>query len=208
MVGGRCQLCSVCFTVDPLPVAVGGVILRRDSRTSQWVQVPSPTTADLFAVLSTLAGKRVWAVGAGGVMIKSDSDGVNVATAQWTVFASPTSRNLRSLAHVDEYVFAVGDHGVVLKHFAAVGATWGWTVSEATANVTVTLRGVSGSNANPFEDWLTFVVIVGDNGTILHSVGGAPFVKMPSPSTANLNSVWIRNPNFGWAVGDSGTVSR
>ena len=88
----------------------------------------------------------------------------------------------------------------------AVGSSWGFDVSQNVAGVTTALRGVSGSDTNSFEGWDSLVVAVGDGGVVLHSVAGGTFTRVPVPTQANLRGVWIRDPSYGWIVGDGGTV--
>ena len=177
---------------DLIGVGDGGVIVRRSGRTGRWTQDVSPVTTQLNAVLSTLTGHTIWAVGNAGTLIINDDSVTGVSTGTWRVF-SPADRpahfvtidptvSLYSLAMADNWVYAVGDNGTVAQHFASVSATWGWTVTPGTAGVGVTLRGVSGSDTNEWMGWLMFVVVVGDGGVILHQVGtGGQFVRVANP---------------------------
>lgn len=53
--------------------------------------------------------------------VKSDSDGVNVAAAYWSLFPSPVTTDLYGLAMVDYFAYAVGANGTILAHYMAVG---------------------------------------------------------------------------------------
>jgi hypothetical protein len=148
--------------------------------------------AALRAVVSTLAGHTVWAVGDAGTIIINDNSVAGVSPGTWRVFypadqvpgfvTVSLSITLRALAAVDSYLYAVGDSGTVMQHFMSVSARWGWAVTTRTAGVSGALRGVAGSAANDWEGWPLFVVAVGDNGVILHLVGDSgSFVEVANP---------------------------
>ena len=44
-------------------------------------------------------------MGAGGVILRSDSDGVNFDAATWNLYPSPTTQDLYSLHQIDDYLF-------------------------------------------------------------------------------------------------------
>ncbi len=117
--------------------------------------------------------------------------------------------NLNDLFILDESnVWVVGDGGTLFRTTeggkrkmtaGGVGlATWLPQDSDATTN----LRGVA------FVD-LDYGWVVGDGGTIIHTVdGGETWQPQSSNTDVRLSSVVFADANRGWAIGDGGTVLR
>lgn len=105
---------SGAFAGDPLTdvwlVGDRGTILHSTTGTSgTWSVQPSGTTEDLFGVIAD-GTTRAFAVGSGGTILHWDG-------SEWRGMVSPTSANLRAIAHgfgglVDYWV--VGDCGTIL----------------------------------------------------------------------------------------------
>ncbi|MBI3070863.1 MAG: hypothetical protein HYY84_01920, partial [Deltaproteobacteria bacterium] len=91
-----------------------GQIWRHDGANA-WTQMDSGTRSDLFAVWGSSA-MNIYAVGAGGVILKYDGNSGN----QWSVMANPVSIQLNGVhgSSTGSTVYAVGNNGVVLKYSA------------------------------------------------------------------------------------------
>ncbi len=94
--------------LEAYAVGEGGVILRRDSATSSWIEMESGSDADLNSVTGT-ALDDVWAVGADGAALHFDG-------TAWTATETGTTVPLWSVfAPNSAAVFAVGNNGVALR---------------------------------------------------------------------------------------------
>lgn len=94
------------------------------------------------------------------------------------------------------YHYAAGDGGVIVRRSSAAGQDNAWMTQ--TTNVTTPIRGMWSSGD-------TFIIAVGDGGTILQ-YDGVAWKTMTSNTTANLRAVWGSSPTNIFAVGDGGTV--
>jgi photosystem II stability/assembly factor-like uncharacterized protein len=144
----------------------------------------------LLGVHST-DGVTVWAVGAGGAVIRSTDGGG--AWGSRTV--APAA--LRSVTGVGTALWAVGDQGVLLRSTDAGG---GWQL--------VTVRAGAGLRAVRFASdrrgW-----IAGEGGLLVTtSDGGTTWVDQPAPGGRRLNALSFSDTLNGFAAGDSGTVLR
>jgi len=112
----------------------------------------------------------------------------------------PTSYPIHAVTFSDTGVaWAVGDGGTLFRSppdSPDYGNNWISVVS----GTSVSLRGIH--FIGPLEGW-----IVGDSGTILHSVnGGATWESEISSTTQHLQSVYFLDASHGWAVGNAGTI--
>ena len=73
----------------------------------------------------------------------------------------------------------------------------GWTT--LTSGTTADLNGVWGSGPND-------VYVVGNSGTVLHSVDGIAWTPLTSGTSVALNAVWGSGPTDVYIVGGSGTI--
>ena len=88
-------------------VGDGGVVLALEGRSQSQIQVD--TDADLAAIIYEPRSRSVWAVGAEGVILKTQG-------SSWGREASPVRTRLRALAAgPDGLVYAVGDRGTILR---------------------------------------------------------------------------------------------
>ncbi|MFO0656470.1 MAG: hypothetical protein U0787_15500 [Polyangia bacterium] len=94
------------------------------------------------------------------------------------------------------YHYAAGDGGVIVRRSSTAGQDNAWMTQ--TTNVTTAIRGMWSSGD-------TFIIAVGDGGTILQ-YDGVAWKTMTSNTTANLRAVWGTSPTNIFAVGDGGTV--
>jgi hypothetical protein len=138
----------------------------------------------LFGVWG-IDANNVWAVGAGGTVLKWDGK-------VWTPQENRSTDNLYSVWGSDaNNVWAVGTGGTVLKWDGS-----GWLSNPK--KTSQTLRGVWGSDNK-------HVWAVGYGGTILNWNGEAWATQAnPDPDMEDLNAIWGNNANNVWAVG--GTI--
>ena len=173
---------AVCLT---FLVAAAGALAA-----AGWLSRDSGTTAGLNAVAG--AGVRDgWAVGAGGVILRTTDGG-----ATWVSQSSGVLTGLSGVAFADAGDgWAVGAGGVIL-HTTDGGGTW---VSQS-SGVLTGLSGVAFADAS--HGWA-----VGASGVILATTdGGATWTKQTSPVTADLGAVACTSADDGCAVGAGGVI--
>lgn len=164
--------------------AVGnnGEILQYNG--SNWVNVTSPVTRNLFGVY-TVSSSEAWAVGANGTILRWNG-------SSWSSVASPTSSQLNAIVMIDtngngtaDTGWAVGNSGTILTYN---GSSW-----SATSQTNRNLNGVD--YFNPNDVWA-----VGANGTIVHYNGSS--WSTYSSSGTNYNAVSLirsgSNQFAGW----------
>ncbi|MDM7915175.1 MAG: hypothetical protein QUU85_07905, partial [Candidatus Eisenbacteria bacterium] len=159
-----------------------------------WLPRVSGTLVDLFGV--SHARERLVAVGAGGIILRTPTQGLG----DWERLDSlATSRDLRAVTSNESYAIAVGDSGTIL--WATIVSTQSWS-SAAQVPTDRDLFGVAGGpGATPGRFWA-----VGDGGTILRSLPNPQtWEAIPSGTTRALRAVTFFG-NFGVAVGDEGTI--
>lgn len=155
----------------------------------------SPTVNTLNGIYSSdLAAKTdIWAVGVGGVIIRS-TDGIN-----FTSVTSPTADELLSISgDGPNNIYAVGVNGTVI-HWNGIS----WTSQ--------TLAGgyVLNTVAMSFED-LDDVWIGAQGGHVFHKGPyDSAFTEADVTSTTEgLFGSWLKSPNVMWMVGGNGTIIR
>jgi photosystem II stability/assembly factor-like uncharacterized protein len=147
-------------------------------------------TEDLHGVFFLSSGRTGWAVGNGGVILKSSDAG-----ATWSRQV-PTTFNLFGVAFSGTTGFAVGANGTVLKS-VDLGAHWSPVVVPQAASAT--LHDVAMLDALRVRMVGTFgVLVVSDDG-------GATWTKITTGTTSALNSIAFSGSD-GWVVGDLGTT--
>lgn len=153
---------------------------------SIWVQVDSPSNANLFSV-STVSSSEAYIVGSNGTTMRFDG-------ADWYQLSSPTSRDLNSVSLVSSsFGVAVGNEGTII-HWN--GAAWN-SVSSPTSRDLHSVFALS-----PTDAWA-----VGKNGEIVHW-NGTSWVTVSSPVNQSLESIWMNSATDGHAVGLGGTTLR
>lgn len=174
--------------------AVGdsGIMLRTPDFGLTWLKVPSVTSKPLRAVSTSSGGI---ACGDSGVVLKKFS-GVNV----WNVSSAGTTADLFGIPMFASNDIIVGDSGLVLRSSNS-GTSW---FRQPTPTPHRLRRAQFSTNNN------SRIYCVGDGGTILKSTNnGTTWGTQPSGTNRNLRSVFFYlSDNFGWAVGDSGTILR
>lgn len=132
-----------------------------------------------------------WAVGDGGVIIKTTNGGSSFSTQ-----TSGTALNLNGVAFVDaNNGWAVGNTGAI-RATVNGGSTWSGQTSGTTAN----LQDVFFVSTT--EGWA-----VGAAGTILHTVnGGSTWSSQTSGTTNGLNDLFFTGSTTGWTVGNGGVI--
>ena len=144
----------------------------------------SGTTQNLNGVWGS-SSTSIWAVGAGGTILKSNG-------TTWTSQTSNTAQAFNGVwGSSATSVWAVGDGGTIMKFN---GTTW----SAQSSGVTENLNAVWGSDASN-------VWAVGTSGTIL-KFNGTTWTPQTSNTTQALNGVWGASATSVWAVGATGTV--
>lgn len=155
-----------------------------------WITVGNTqATEDLHGVFFLSSGRTGWAVGNGGVILKSSDAG-----ATWSRQV-PTTFNLNAVAFSGSTGFVVGANGTVLKS-TNLGVTWSPVIQSATSQ---TLRDVAMIDA-------LHVWIVGNAGVLIGTDdGGASWTKIVTGTTSALNSIAFSGTD-GWVVGDLATT--
>ncbi len=198
-----------------------------------WLVQTSNAGEDLHDVFADADGRRVWAVGGGGLVLASTDAGAN-----WTRRV-PTTYDLWGVWFTGALEgWAVGDGGTVL-HTLDGGATWtrlttvgsgeslrdvffagrdvGWAVGTNGQILATTDRGATWSKSWRGGQTLNGVMFAGDdgwavgeNGVIVgsHDGGGAWFTVNPSVTGQSLRGLWRRSAEQAVAVGLQGTVAR
>lgn len=154
-----------------------------------------PTLLGLWGSSAT----NIYAVGLSGTIWHSAGGGTWDTTGQ----KSGTTANLLGLYGKSDgsVIYAVGGDGATSVILRSTG-DGNWAPQTITPATSVYLRSV----------WMTAdaneVFVVGDGGTILHSVGGGAFTVQPTKptTTANLQHIWGSGLKDIYAVGASGTI--
>jgi len=127
-----------------------------------------------------------WAVGVNGVIYHYSSGG-------WTL-SSTVGITLNSVFMLTSTEgWAVGNGGRIYHYLSGI-----WTGPISPSSTSNDLRSVF--MISQAEGWA-----VGAAGVILHLLNGIWTLMSPSPTSQNLNSVYLSG-SVGWAVGDLGTV--
>lgn len=180
---------GVVARIDGFAAAVGdgGVIVVR-YQGGRWRVRDSGTTADLFAVASPPDMLTTVAVGAGGVVVRSDDQGET-----WTLADSGVDVDLRGVAFFDEQiVVAVGD-GVVLRSDDA-GQSWTRTTVPAGLRAVVAMS----ESLAYGEDMPRSLLAVGDAGLALRSDdAGQSWQRIDVGTQADLRAAAVGYPSIG-----------
>ena len=220
-----CALSSV-FMIDShegWSVGDGGEFFRYTSDTNQWVLVQDVPTK-LNSVFISNPGNNQnagWAVGSGGAVYELS---ISKSTATWNVVKIPAMQgatpNLYSVFFADpEHGWIVGAQGTILATTNG-GHTWTGGEGQVVGDPDATLRSVyvdnpnSGSgngngwavggsqeSSNPLQPASSHAVFVHWDGETWTTMQISPPV-----GTFNLNSVFVKGPQDGWAVGTSSSV--
>ncbi len=176
-------------------VGDSGTLLYAPTTYGGWSQQTTNALITLFSISRASGTSELFAVGAGGVMMRSLDGG-----STWTSQLSPTADSLFFVGGLaDTNFFAAGQAGTG-AHFN--GTTWN---SDFTG-VGVDLR--SGAAVGTTMTPLTDVWFVGDSGMILHSPTGASgtWSVQPSATTQNLFGITADSATRAFAVGAAGTI--
>lgn len=132
-----------------------------------------------------------WAVGDGGIILKTTDGGVT-----WLLQTSTVNANLYDVFFSDAtHGWAVGASGTIL-----VTSNGGTTWAAQTSGISTTLNAV-GFISNT-AGW-----IAGDGGVIrVTTNGGGAWAAQVSGVATNLNDVYFVDATHGWAAGDGGIV--
>ncbi|MCB0878072.1 MAG: hypothetical protein KDC46_03730 [Thermoleophilia bacterium] len=176
-------------------VAVGwqGEMQRTTDGGSSWTRVGGDITAeDLVAI--EREGTRMYAIGAGGLVISSNDTGQTWVRQR----VRANGERLNAVAMVDaDLAWAVGDAGKIRRTDDG-GATWANQASGTTA----ILRGVTALSP-------TVAVAVGEAGSIVRTTnGGTTWAPVASGTTTRLNAVSGDSGRYLLAAGDGGVVLR
>ena len=148
--------------------------------------------AYLDSITFAAGGQRVWAVGAGGFVVRSIDYGET-----WRAASSGTNEHLLSVTFADGQTgWAVGVGGTIIKSVDG-GATW----EPRSSGTTQWLNSVT------FTPDRQTCWVVGRDGTIIKSVdGGDTWEARSSGTREDLFSVTFADGQTGWAVGRDGTI--
>jgi photosystem II stability/assembly factor-like uncharacterized protein len=158
--------------------------------TGWFVQASNANGADLFGVNFRPDGRRGWAVGEAGTIVRTVNAG-----ATWVRQTSNTGFALNAVwftSDVDGW--AVGAGGTVLMTDDA-GTTW-TRLSNTVVNTAENLKDVC--FATPDTGW-----VVGTNGVILRTFDHGDSWQKLNPTASTLESVSFAGTRDGWAVGSS-----
>ena len=171
--------------------AVGdrGTILASDDG-EYWSSQTSGTQNDLHSVYGTMDGKQVWAVGMRGTILESGGNG------HWTPRSSGTEGYLWSIFGTEggKRLWILSAEGKLLT--SDDGHHWNSSSIGAAQYVTSIFVSDTGTK------W-----VVGNNGTILRSEGGAQWKPVNSGTMCNLRSLTgSSDGRHLWAVGEQDTI--
>jgi hypothetical protein len=153
-----------------------------------WVPVPSPTRADLYAVVDY--GDETWAVGAEGTVLRRQGvsfvqmDTAGLAAGQTLHAVYGFSRPLVS--------WIAGAGGIFLRYEEGAG------FSRVHTGTGVTLRNIWATSRSD-------VWVVGDQGTVLR-YDGTRFSRVESGTSAALYAIDGTSAIDVWMAGEAGTV--
>ncbi|NMG29058.1 WD40/YVTN/BNR-like repeat-containing protein [Aromatoleum evansii] len=234
--GGARGVVTLMTSSAPL-VIVGGLLYAglfvKAEAVVQKVEPPAIERRDSFYGVAAPDERTVWAVGAGGKIVRSEDGGHS-----WTRQPSGIDANLQGIAAWDaQDAVAVGNDGIVLVTHDA-GASWtraevpssgnpnkffrvrlangaAWAVGEYGALLRSDDRGATWKRVLPEEDraWndVAFVGdagwVVGEFGALMKSAdGGATWQAVEMANKVSLMSVAFRDADNGVAVGLAGTL--
>jgi photosystem II stability/assembly factor-like uncharacterized protein len=156
-----------------------------------WYVQASGTSNDLNAVYFVADGRRGWAVGDAGTVVRTLNAG-----ASWDALASGTSFNLNDVWFTTAQTgFAVGHGGTVMRTRDG-GASW-----TRLANVPASDNLFGVCFADTSHGWA-----VGSNGVILRTANAGVSWSKLNPTALQLNSVSFSDTTQGWAVGEGGVI--
>jgi photosystem II stability/assembly factor-like uncharacterized protein len=140
-----------------------------------WVtEVPSP--GGLLADVAVVSPSVAWAVGAGGLILKTVNAGAN-----WVLQGSGVIVDLRKISAVNaDVAWVVGNNGTILKTIDG-GATWHSQVSGVSdTDSQVNLVAVAAVDANT--GWA-----VSDQQMVLHVTDGGVYQPLSAPGVSGMN---------------------
>jgi photosystem II stability/assembly factor-like uncharacterized protein len=159
------------------------------TRTGWFTQV-SGTANTLNGVFVQPDGRRVWAVGNGGRIVRTTDAGEH-----WSTQVSNTAFNLNAVWFTSDLEgWAVGNNGTLLRTVNA-GAQWVPRTSGTSDNL------MDVCFATPDTGWA-----VGTNGTVLRTFDRGTTWQKSNPTASALHGVSFAGTRLGWAVGDNGTI--
>lgn len=154
---------------------------------SWYWQNPLPQGNTLYGV--DTSGSNVWAVGASGTVLHSDTDGV-----QWDAVDVSATGILRDVDFVSDQIGWVVGEGSVVRKTTNGGLSWA-----AQTVPSVTSRGIS--MADTQTGW-----IVGTSGSIRKTANGTTWATQSSGTTRTLNGVDAADSTHAWVAGGSTTT--
>ncbi len=193
-------LAFIIFVGGPLVLAAlfgrGAYLQLKAQIQSEQAEEESHAPRDINSIFGASDGKRLWAVGESGTILRSD-DGEH-----WTGLRSGTQDYLSSIFGTSDgkRLWAVGfnneDEGTIMQ---SDDAGEHWRIRHRGAKIL--LRSVFGTgDANRL--W-----IVGDHGTILKSDDGEHWTVMNSGTQNDLNSIFGTSDGMHfWTVGSNGPI--
>ena len=215
-----CAVTSV-FMIDPREgwaVGDGGEFFHYTSDLNQWVLVQKVVT-NLNSVFISNSGNNQnagWAVGGNGGVYELS---ISRSTATWTSIKIPALEGATPILY--SVFFADADHGWIVGARGTIlettngGRTWTGGEGQVVGAPDATLRSVFVDNANSGSGNGDGWAVGGSGGISLTSRAvfahwdgqvWAAISISPPVGTFNLNSVFLKGPQDGWAVGTPSAI--
>ena len=195
------SLYSLSFPSSVTGYAVGasGTVLKTTNNGNSWTNV-SPGLPYAFSSVDFIDNNNGCVAGQEGIILKTTDGGTN-----WnTVVAADVRKNLYGISFAGNVGFAVGSYTdtwgnyyeIILKTVDG-GTSW-INQSSGSSQWLHSVQTLDSNNA----------YAVGEGGIILKTTnGGTTWEQLPAPTSDNFCSVFFRNPNEGFVIGNTGQAS-
>ncbi|MBL7128929.1 MAG: T9SS type A sorting domain-containing protein [Ignavibacteria bacterium] len=156
-------------------------------------------TSEVLRGVSFINSQTGWAVGHGGVIVKTTNGGTN-----WFPQSSGTSQGLISVKFINEYTgWAVGGHeynytNIILKTTNG-GQSWFTQYYSTSIGIAHELFFINSNTG--------WIACSGNNGKVLKTMnGGQNWTVLNTGVNTNITSCFFLDQNVGWVIGDYGAI--